>query len=49
MRGISGVPADDDRHQGFMDVIKANPGIKVVKRTSPTGRSGRPVKEAKTS
>jgi ribose transport system substrate-binding protein len=33
MRGISGVPADDDRHQGFMDVIKANPGMKVVKET----------------
>ncbi len=33
MRGISGVPADDDRHQGFMDVIKANPGMKVVKQT----------------
>jgi ribose transport system substrate-binding protein len=33
MRGISGVPADDDRHQGFMDVIKQNPGLKVVKQT----------------
>ena len=33
MRGISGVPADDDRHQGFMDVIKQNPGMKVVKQT----------------
>ena len=27
MRGISGVPADDDRHQGFTEVMKANPGI----------------------
>jgi ribose transport system substrate-binding protein len=33
MRGISGVPADDDRHQGFTDVIKQNPGMKVVKET----------------
>jgi ribose transport system substrate-binding protein len=33
MRGISGVPADDDRHQGFTEVIKANPGMKVVKQT----------------
>jgi ribose transport system substrate-binding protein len=33
MRGISGVPADDDRHQGFSDVMKANPGMKVVKET----------------
>ena len=33
MRGISGVPADDDRHKGFMEVIEANPGMKVVKET----------------
>jgi ribose transport system substrate-binding protein len=33
MRGISGVPADDDRHQGFTEVIKQNPGMKVVKET----------------
>jgi ribose transport system substrate-binding protein len=33
MRGISGVPADDDRHQGFTEVIEANPGMKVVKET----------------
>jgi ribose transport system substrate-binding protein len=33
MRGISGVPADDDRHQGFKEVIDANPGMKVVKET----------------
>jgi ribose transport system substrate-binding protein len=33
MRGISGVPADDDRHQGFTEVMKANPGMKVVKET----------------
>jgi ribose transport system substrate-binding protein len=33
MRGISGVPADDDRHKGFMEVIDANPGMKVVKET----------------
>ena len=26
MRGISGVPADDDRHKGFMEVIAAEPG-----------------------
>jgi ribose transport system substrate-binding protein len=33
MRGISGVPADDDRHKGFMEVIEANPGMKVVQET----------------
>jgi ribose transport system substrate-binding protein len=33
MRGISGVPADDDRHKGFMEVIDQNPGMKVVKET----------------
>lgn len=33
MRGISGVPADDDRHEGFSEVMKANPGMKVVKQT----------------
>jgi ribose transport system substrate-binding protein len=33
MRGISGVPADDDRHEGFTEVMKANPGMKVVKQT----------------
>jgi ribose transport system substrate-binding protein len=33
MRGISGVPADDDRHKGFMQVIDQNPGMKVVKET----------------
>jgi ribose transport system substrate-binding protein len=33
MRGISGVPADDDRHKGFMEVIEANSGMKVVKET----------------
>jgi ribose transport system substrate-binding protein len=33
MRGISGVPADDDRHKGFMEVIEQNPGMKVVKET----------------
>jgi ribose transport system substrate-binding protein len=33
MRGISGVPADDDRHQGFKEVIDQNAGMKVVKET----------------
>ena len=33
MRGISGVPADDDRHQGFKEVIDQNPGMKIVKET----------------
>jgi ribose transport system substrate-binding protein len=33
MRGISGVPADDDRHEGFTEVIEQNPGMKVVKET----------------
>ena len=33
MRGISGVPADADRHKGFTEALDANPGIKVVKET----------------
>ena len=33
MRGISGVPADDDRHKGFKEVIDANPDMKIVKET----------------
>jgi ribose transport system substrate-binding protein len=31
MRGIPGVPADTDRHNGFTQATKAYPGIKVVK------------------
>src|SRR5919204_3292726 len=31
MRGIAGVPADDDRHKGFTEAIGKYPGIKVVK------------------
>jgi ribose transport system substrate-binding protein len=31
MRGIAGVPADDDRHKGFTEAISTSPGIKVVK------------------
>ncbi len=30
MRGIDGVPADSDRHEGFMAALKAYPDIKVV-------------------
>jgi ribose transport system substrate-binding protein len=30
MRGIDGVPADSDRHQGFEEALKKYPGIKVV-------------------
>jgi len=33
MRGIAGVPADTDRHAGFVAAKKAFPGIKVVKST----------------
>jgi ribose transport system substrate-binding protein len=33
MRGIAGVPADTDRHKGFMQALKKYPGIKVVKQT----------------
>ena len=33
MRGISGAPADTARHEGFMEAIKAHPGMKVVKQT----------------
>ncbi len=33
MRGIDGVPADADRHQGFMEALKNYPGIKVVATT----------------
>jgi ribose transport system substrate-binding protein len=32
MRGIAGVPADDDRHKGFTEALAQNPGIKVVKQ-----------------
>jgi ribose transport system substrate-binding protein len=32
MRGIAGVPADDDRHQGFTEALKQYPDIKVVKQ-----------------
>jgi ribose transport system substrate-binding protein len=31
MRGIAGVPADDDRHKGFTEALAKYPGIKVVK------------------
>ncbi|MDX6410692.1 MAG: ribose transport system substrate-binding protein [Gaiellaceae bacterium] len=33
MRGIAGVPADTDRHTGFMQALRKYPGIKVVKST----------------
>jgi ribose transport system substrate-binding protein len=33
MRGIAGVPADTDRHNGFVQAMKKYPGIKVVKQT----------------
>ena len=33
MRGIDGVPADADRHEGFMEALKAFPDIKVVAST----------------
>ena len=33
MRGINGVPADTDRHQGLTDALKNYPNIKVVKQT----------------
>ena len=33
MRGIAGVPADTDRHNGFRLALKKYPGIKVVKQT----------------
>jgi ribose transport system substrate-binding protein len=31
MRGAKGVPADTDRHEGFMEALKKYPDIKVVK------------------
>src|SRR3954464_14157647 len=33
MRGIPGVPADTDRHTGFMQAKKKYPGIHIVKQT----------------
>ncbi len=33
MRGIDGVPADSDRHQGFEEALKQYPNIKVVATT----------------
>jgi ribose transport system substrate-binding protein len=34
MRGIAGVPADTDRHEGFMEALKDYPDIKVVQETN---------------
>jgi ribose transport system substrate-binding protein len=34
MRGIPGVPADTDRHEGFMEAMAEFPDIKVVKETN---------------
>ena len=33
MRGIAGVPADTDRHRGFMQAKRKYPNIKIVKQT----------------
>src|ERR687896_1642691 len=33
MRGIAGVPADTDRHNGFMQAKRKYPNIKIVKQT----------------
>jgi ribose transport system substrate-binding protein len=33
MRGISGVPADTDRHKGFTEALKQYPGIKIIHQT----------------
>jgi ribose transport system substrate-binding protein len=33
MRGIEGVPADEDRHQGFTEALEEYPDIDVVKET----------------
>lgn len=33
MRGIAGVPADTDRHNGLMRALKEFPGVKIVKQT----------------
>jgi ABC-type sugar transport system substrate-binding protein len=43
MRGIAGVPADDDRHKGFTEALAAYPDIKVVKevRADRWGRQQR--------
>src|SRR5215216_3307148 len=40
MRGIAGVPADTDRHKGFMQAKAKFPGIKVVKQTLDILNSG---------
>ena len=37
MRGIDGVPADADRHQGFTEVLKDYPDIKVTSRVLRLG------------
>jgi ribose transport system substrate-binding protein len=34
MRGIAGVPADTDRHEGFMEALAEYPDIKVVQETN---------------
>jgi ribose transport system substrate-binding protein len=40
MRGIAGVPADTDRHNGFMQALKKYPGIHVVKSVLDILNSG---------
>jgi ribose transport system substrate-binding protein len=34
MRGIAGVPADTDRHEGFTEALSKYPGMKVVQETN---------------
>jgi ribose transport system substrate-binding protein len=34
MRGIAGVPADTDRHEGFTEALKNYPDIKVIQETN---------------
>jgi ribose transport system substrate-binding protein len=34
MRGIAGVPADTDRHEGFMEALEEHPDMKVVQETN---------------
>ncbi len=48
MRGIDGVPADSDRHEGFTEALKKYPDIKVVAQSSPAGRRTRAPSRSRT-
>ena len=48
MRGIDGVPADADRHEGFTEVAEGLSRHQGDRRSSPAGRSTRPRRRPRT-